>query len=83
MRHILSFLFKPTSWLFSLLIITSALHAGAQDWLDGPYDYQPTDDGTGYIIHPLNGITYEGELFVPSVRESDGLPVVGVDGFQY
>ena len=62
MRHILSFLFKPTSWLFSLLIITSALHAGAQDWheLDGPFDYQLTDDGTGYIIHPLHGVTYEG-----------------------
>ena len=58
MRHIFSFLFKPTSWLFSLLIITSALHAGAQDWQDGPYDYQLTDDGTGYIIYPLNGETY-------------------------
>ena len=85
MRHILSFLFKPTSWLFSLLIITSALHAGAQDLqeLDGPFDYKLTDDEKGYIIHPLHGVTYEGDLFVPSVRESDGLPVVGVDGFQY
>ena len=66
-----------------MLIITSALHAGAQDWLDGPFDYQLTDDGTGYIIYPLNGETYGNDLIVPSVRESDGLPVVGVDGFQY
>ncbi|MDD6131775.1 MAG: leucine-rich repeat protein [Bacteroidales bacterium] len=34
-------------------------------------------------MKPLYGLTYEGVLDVPAVRESDGIPIVGVDGFSY
>ena len=73
-----SFLLKPTLWIFALLVITTALPARAQD---EPYIFEKTEDETGYIMRPRPYETYEGVLDVPAVRESDGLPVVGVDGF--
>lgn len=76
----LRFLLKPQTWLFALLLIMSALPAQAQD---EPYDFVLTEDESGYIMRPLYGQTYQGELFVPAVRESDGRPIVGVDGFSY
>ncbi len=77
----LPFLFKQSAWLLALLIIISALPAHAQD---EPYDFVLTDDGTGYIMKPRYDVTYEHEvLYVPVVRESDGIPIVGVDGFSY
>ena len=76
-----SFLLKPTLWLFALLVITTALPARAQD---EPYIFEKTEDETGYIMRPRPDMTYEqGVLDVPAVRESDGLPIVGVDGFSY
>ena len=76
-----SFLLKPTLWIFALLVITTALPARAQD---EPYIFEKTEDGTGYIMRPRPDMTYEpGVLDVPAVRESDGLPIVGVDGFSH
>ena len=75
-----SFLLKPTLWIFALLVITTALPARAQD---EPYIFEKTEDETGYIMRPRPYETYEGVLYVPAVRESDGLPIVGVDGFSY
>ena len=73
----LPFLFKQSAWLLALLIMP----AHAQD---EPYDFVLTDDGTGYIMKPRYDVTYEHEvLYVPVVRESDGIPIVGVDGFSY
>ena len=80
----LRFILKPQTWLFALLLIMSALPAQAQEELDGPYEFKRTEDGSGYIMRPRYDVTYDqGELFVPAVRESDGLPIVGVDGFSY
>ena len=76
-----SFLLKPTLWIFALLVITTALPAHAQEY--ELYDYVETEDGSGYTIYPKSDVTYEGELIVPAVRESDGRPVVGVDGFSH
>ena len=73
----LHFSLRPSAWLLVLLIITSALPAHAQE----PYEFEPTEGG--YIMKPLYGLTYEGVLDVPAVRESDGIPIVGVDGFSY
>ena len=71
---------RPASWLLALLIITSVLPAKAQE---EPFLFELTEDGSGYIMKPRPYETYEGVLDVPAVRESDGLPVVGVDGFSY
>ena len=76
----LSFLLKPSAWLLALLILASALPAIAQE---EPYLFEWAEDGSGYIMKPRPYETYEGVLDVPAVRESDGLPVVGVDGFSY
>ena len=78
----LRFLLKPQTWLFALLLIMSALPAQAQ-YEDWPFRYEEAQDGSGYIIYPLQDFTYDNELFVPAVRESDGRPIVGVDGFSY
>ena len=78
----LQFLLRHSSWLFALMIITSALPAHAQD--DEPYLFDPAEDGSGYIMRPKPYVSYEqGVLDVPAVRESDGIPIVGVDGFSY
>ena len=69
---------RKSAWLLALLIITSALPANAQD---EPYIFELTQDGSGYIMRPRTYETYEGVLDVPAVRESDGIPIVGVDGF--
>ena len=75
----LRFILKPQAWLFALLLIMSALPAQAQY---EPYEFVRTEDESGYIMRPRYDVTYDqGELFVPAVRESDGLPIVGVDGF--
>ena len=71
---------RQSAWLLALLIITSALPAHAQD---EPYLFNLTEDGSGYIMRPRPYESYEGELFVPAVRESDRIPIVGVDGFSY
>lgn len=77
----LQFLLRNSSWLFALMIITSALPAHAQD--DEPYLFDPAEDGSGYIMRPRPYMSYEGVLDVPAVRESNGIPIVGVDGFSY
>ena len=77
----LQFLLRHSSWLFALMIITSALPAHAQD--DEPYLFDPAEDGSGYIMRPRPYMSYEGVLDVPAVRESNGIPIVGVDGFSY
>ena len=77
----LQFLLRHSSWLFALMIITSALPAHAQD--DEPYLFDPAEDGSGYIMRPRPYESYEGVLDVPAVRELDGIPIVGVDGFSY
>ena len=69
---------RKSAWLLALLIITSALPANAQD---EPYLFEETKGG--YIMRPRPYETYEGVLDVPAVRESDGIPIVGVDGFSY
>jgi len=71
---------RKSAWLLALLIITSALPANAQD---EPYIFELTQDESGYIMRPRPYETYEGVLDVPAVRESDGIPIVGVDGFSY
>ena len=71
---------RKSAWLLALLIITSALPANAQD---EPYIFELTQDESGYIMRPRPYETYEGVLDVPAVRESDGKPIVGVDGFSY
>ena len=73
----LHFSLRQSAWLLVLLIITSALPAHAQE----PYEYVLTEDGSGYIMRPRPYETYEGVLYVPVVRESDDIPIVGVDGF--
>lgn len=72
---------RRSIWLLALLIITSAIPALAQD--DAPFNYEYSDELGGYIISPISDLRYENELLVPAIRESDGLPVVGVDGFSY
>ena len=70
---------RKSAWLLALLILTSALPASAED---EPYEFEPTEGG--YIMRPKPGVHYEqGVLDVPAVRESDGIPIVGVDGFSY
>ena len=71
---------RPASWLLALLIITSVLPAKAQE---EPFLFELTEDGSGYIMKPRPDETYEGVLDVPAVRESDGIPIVGVEGFDY
>ena len=72
---------RKSAWLLALLILTSALPASAQD---EPYLFVPAEDGSGYIMRPRPDVHYEqGVLDVPAVRESDGIPIVGVDGFSY
>ena len=78
----LLFSLRRSIWLLALLIITSAIPALAQE-LDAPFNYEYSDELGGYIISPISDLRYENELFVPAKRESDGLPVVGVDGFSY
>ena len=76
----LHFSLRQSAWLLVLLIITSALPAHAQE----PYEYVLTEDGRGYIMRPKRYVPYDpGVLYVPAVRESDGIPIVGVDGFSY
>ena len=70
---------RKSAWLLALLIITSALPASAQE--HEPYEFEETEGG--YIMRPRPYETYEGVLDVPAVRESDGIPIVGVDGFSY
>ena len=77
----LSFSFRRSAWLLVLLILASALPSSAQEY--ELYNFVLNDDGSGYTIYPNPEVDYEGELIVPAVRESDGLPVVGVDGFSY
>ena len=74
----LHFSLRQSAWLLALLIITSALPAHAQD---EPYKFVRAEDGSGYIMLPRPYESYEGELFVPAVRESARIPPVGVDGF--
>ena len=70
---------RKSAWLLALLIITSALPASAED---EPYLFELTQDGSGYIMRPKPDVHYEqGVLDVPAVRQSDGIPIVGVDGF--
>ena len=76
----LPLLLRQSARLLALLIIISALPAFAQD---EPYEFELTDDGSGYIMKPRYNMTYEGVLDVPAVRESNGIPIVGVDGFSY
>ena len=72
---------RKSAWLLALLIITSALPASAED---EPYLFELTQDGSGYIMRPKPEVHYEqGVLDVPAVRESDGIPIVGVDGFSH
>ena len=71
---------RPASWLLALLIITSVLPAKAQE---EPFLFELTEDGSGYIMKPRPYETYEGVLDVPAVRESDGIPIVSVEGFDY
>ncbi|MDD6851251.1 MAG: hypothetical protein PUD64_03365, partial [Bacteroidales bacterium] len=74
----LHFSLRQSAWLLVLLIITSALPAHAQE----PYEFEPTEGG--YIMRPRTDVPYDpGVLYVPAVRESDGKPIVGVDGFSY
>ena len=72
--------FRPSSLLLALLIITSALPAIAQE---EPYLFERAVDGSGYIMKPRPYETYDGVLYVPTVRESDGIPIVSVEGFDY
>ena len=71
---------RPASWLLALLIITSVLPAKAQE---EPFLFELTEDGSGYIMKPRPYETYEGVLDVPAVRESDGIPIVSVEGFDH
>ena len=71
---------RPASWLLALLIITSVLPAKAQE---EPFLFELTEDGSGYIMKPRPYETYESVLDVPAVHESDGIPIVGVEGFDY
>ena len=77
----LQFSIRQSAWLLALLILATALPASAQE--DEPYLFEPAQDGSGYIMKPRPYETYEGVLDVPAVRESDGIPIVGVDGFSY
>lgn len=77
----LLFSLRRSVWLLALLILTSAIPALAQD--DAPYNFQYSDELGGYIISPIPSLSYDNMLWVPAKRESDGLPVVGVDGFSY
>ena len=72
---------RKSAWLLALLILATALPASAQEL--ELYEFVPTEDGSGYTIYPKSDVTYEGGLYVPAVRESDGKPIVGVDGFSY
>ena len=71
---------RPAAWLLVLLIITSVLPAKAQE---EPFLFELTEDGSGYIMKPRPYETYDGVLDVPPVRESDGIPIVSVEGFDY
>ena len=71
---------RKSVWLIALFI-TSALTAHTQDYEF--YNFVLTEDGSGYTVYPNPDVSYEGELIVPAIRESDGLPLVGVDGFSY
>ena len=71
---------RPAAWLLALLIITSVLPAKAQE---EPFVFEWAEDGSGYIMKPRPYETYEGVLDVPAVRESDSIPIVGVEGFDY
>ena len=66
--------------ILALLIMVSALPASAQEEL---YNFEPADDGSGYIMSPKADVDYDLALNVPAVRESDGIPIVGLKGFQY
>ena len=71
----LQFLLRHSSWLFALMIVTSALPAIAQD---EPYEFVFAEDGSGYIMRPKPYMSYDqGVLDVPVVRESDNIPIVG------
>ena len=76
----LLFSLRRSVWLLALLFITSVLPAKAQE---EPFLFELTEDGSGYIMKPRPDETYEGVLDVPAVRESDGIPIVGVEGFAY
>ena len=78
-----NFSLHRSAWLLALLIITSALPTHAQNELDAPFHYELTEDGSGYIISPIKDLRYDNGLFVPATRESDGLPIVGIEGFSY
>ena len=81
----ISFLLYPPAWLLALLVMASALPARA-DEEDFPYVYTLTEDGTGYIISPDRyNCKWDQELFmeVPAKRPCDGLPVLGLEGFEY
>ena len=77
---ITKFLLRKSVWLIALFI-TSALTAHTQEYEF--YNFVLTEDRSGYTVYPNPEVSYEGELIVPAIRESDGLPVVGVDGFSY
>ena len=83
----LVFLMRKSAWLLALLMLAVAFSAQAQDQEDdGPFVYQLTEDGTGYIIYPDRSVMDWGRgdvtfLEVPATRPCDGLPIVGVDGF--
>ncbi|MGM9862502.1 MAG: hypothetical protein ACI30W_07885, partial [Muribaculaceae bacterium] len=81
----ISFSLRQSVWLLALLIMASALPARACED-DFPYVYTLTEDGTGYIISPdrYNG-QWDQELYmeVPATRPCDGLPVLGLEGFEY
>ena len=70
----LKFLLRHSSWLFALMIVTSALPAIAQY---EPYQFVLAEDGSGYIMWPKPDVSYDqGVLDVPAVRESDNIPIV-------
>lgn len=70
-----------SAWLLALLIITSALPARAEF---EAFHFELTEDGSGYIISPIQDAFRDRcDLIVPATRESDGLPIVGIEGFSY
>ena len=86
-------LLKPQAWLLAVLIITAALPARAQDAeeveiQEGQFKFEYSNDLNGYIISPNRYSGWEWDrsdvvfISVPSTRLRDGLPVVGLSGFE-
>ena len=86
-------LLKPQAWLLAVLIITAALPARAQDAeeveiQEGQFKFEYSNDLNSYIISPNRYSGWEWDrsdvvfISVPSTRLRDGLPVVGLSGFE-